>query len=110
MQEESRKKEADGRGGGQQHVSTQRNAGASQRHPCTEQKWAIVLFSVRAVDGVHPTDGLTASIWGILTKGNMMLHEAMRQEAKRFSPSVLFLWEGRRRWSRKPREQLMALP
>lgn len=49
-------------------------------------------------------------IWGILSKGNMMLHEAMRQEAKCFSPSAQFLWEGRRRWSWKPQKQLMALP
>lgn len=55
-------------------------------------------------------DGLTVSIWGILTKGNMMLCEAMKQEAKRFSPSAQCLWEGRRRWSWKPQEQLMALP
>lgn len=40
----------------------------------------------------------------------MMLCEAMRQEAKCLSPSVHFLWEGRRRWSWKPQEQLMALP
>jgi hypothetical protein len=63
-----------------------------------------------AVDGVCPTDGLTVPIWGILSKGNMMLHEAMRQEAKCFSPSAQFLWEGRRRWSWKPQKQLMALP
>lgn len=71
---------------------------------------AIVLFSVGAVDGVCPTDGLVASIWGILTQGNMMLHDAMRQEAKRLSPSAQFLWEGRRRWCWQPREQPMALP
>lgn len=58
-----------------------------------------MLFSMGAVDGVCPTDGLTVSIWGVLTKGNVMFQEAMRQEAKHFSPSAPFLWEGRRRWS-----------
>lgn len=56
-----------------------------------------------------PQMALQASIWGILMKGNMMLqsHAAGGQV---LSPSALFLWEGRRRWSWKPQEQLMALP
>lgn len=73
-------------------------------------EWAIVLFSVGAVDGVCPTDGLTASIWGILTKGNMMLQKPCGMRPSALIPSAPFLGEGRWGWSWKPQEQLMLFP